>query len=190
MALLAAAEGHVDYVVTMSGPGVSLRCRTRGSSTTCRRERSTAAIAEALAWIDERSRRFRAGEPVEAVLADQLRLADRPWYAGTTGTSTTCLRSVPGPAPELRAGAGDRHVRCPVLALFGADDTIIPVGASVDGLPQTCRSCPAIHTASRCSPEPTTACSSPTPTRRVPRTEQLAPGFMTMFGDFVSSQAR
>jgi pimeloyl-ACP methyl ester carboxylesterase len=55
-----------------------------------------------LAWLDERARRLLAGEPVESVLAAQ----------------------------ERHAGAPCR-VACPVLALFGAADPLVPVPQSI-----------------------------------------------------------
>ena len=126
VALLAATQGDPDFVVSLSGPGVTPAVQDRDRIERELRSRGVDhdAIVEALAWIDERTRRLLAGEAVEDVLADQHRLADRSWYAGTTeyfdelpALSFLSRLLDFDPVPVLQ------RVSCPVLALFGAADT-------------------------------------------------------------------
>jgi fermentation-respiration switch protein FrsA (DUF1100 family) len=90
------------------------------------------ALAEALAWIDERTRRLVAGEPVAAVLADQARHAGRAWHATATrhfddpATLAFLARILDFDPVRVLPG-----VPCPVLALFGAADALVPVPESV-----------------------------------------------------------
>lgn len=134
VSLLAAATGAVDFVVTLSGPGVSPAAQERvrimkdlqGDGV------GAADVAEALDWLDERTRRLLTGEPVADVLAYQRRFAGRPWFTIATrhfDTPATMgfLAGIIGfePATVLP------RVPCPVLALFGAADPMIPVPESV-----------------------------------------------------------
>ena len=193
VSLLAAALSPdvVDFVVAVSGPGVGpaeqdryrieRELRTRGASED--------DVREALLWIDERARRLLAGEGIENLLADQQRLADRPWYDGATqyfdnpfalGFLARNLDFDPVPVLE--------QVRCPVLALFGGDDTLVPVYASTVSyarhLPSRLRGQHGIavfpgadHGLFTGDPEPGIA-----------RTEQLAPGFLLMVAAFLARQ--
>ena len=192
VALLAAAKGDVDFVISISGPGVTPEVQDRDRIERELQARATDpdAIAEALEWIDERSRRFRAGEPVEDVLADQLRLADRSWYAGTTEyfdnlPALTFLSRLLDfdPAPVLR------RVSCPVLALFGAADTLVPIGASVEAYAANLPKLPGDPHGLAVFPGADHGLFTADPDPDVPRTEQLAPGFLPMLAGFVSSQA-
>jgi pimeloyl-ACP methyl ester carboxylesterase len=127
-------EGTVDFVVSVSGPGVSPAAQERARIEAELRATGTPgpAVAEAMAWIDERTRRLLAGEPAARVLADQERLADRAWYATATHhfddlTSLTFLaRVLPFDPAEVLP-----RVPCPVLALFGDGDRTVPVEPSV-----------------------------------------------------------
>lgn len=191
VSLLAASlsPSVVDFVVALSGPGVGpaeqdryrieRELRTRGAS--------QEDVREALSWIDERARRLLAGEDIETVLADQQRFADRPWYEGATQHFDNpfalgfLARNLDfDPVPVLG------QVRCPVLALFGGDDTLVPVYASTVSyarhLPATLRGQHGIavfpgadHGLFTGDPEPGIA-----------RTEQLAPGFLPMLAAFLA----
>ncbi|GAA0222244.1 hypothetical protein GCM10010492_20510 [Saccharothrix mutabilis subsp. mutabilis] len=131
VSLLAAATGPVDHVVTVSGPGVSMAAQERWR---IRRSVEDAGlpVAEAMAWVDERTRRLRAGEPVEAVIRDQERLRDRPWYP-----QVSLVYDLPERVAFFvrnmdvdPAGLLPR-VTCPLLALFGGADELVPVPESV-----------------------------------------------------------
>ena len=191
VALLAATEGDVDFVVSVSGPGVTPEAQDRDRIERELQARGTEAdaIAEALMWIDERTRRLRAREPVEDVLADQLLLSNRSWYAGTT----QYFDNLPAlsylsrlidfdPAPVLQ------RVPCPVLALFGAADTLVPVGPSVEAYAANLPRLPGDPHGIAVFPGADHGLFTADPDPAVPRTEQLAPGFLPMVAGFLSSQ--
>jgi uncharacterized protein len=141
-------------------------------------------------WIDERNRRLLAGEPAEDVLADQHRLAaDRSWYAGTT----EYFDNLPAlsflgrlldfdPVPVLQ------RVSCPVLALFGAADTLVPVAPSVEAYAANLPRLPGEPHGIAVFPGADHGLFTADPDPDVPRTDQLAPGFLPMVAGFLSSQ--
>lgn len=195
VALLAAAIGqpHVDYLVTLSGPGVSPAVQER---TRIERELQANAIpssdvAEALAWLDQRTERLIAGEPVRTVLADQTRLSDRPWYAITTRyfDDETTLAFLAGlldfePADVLP------QVPCPVLALFGAADELVPVPQSVSAYARHLPQLPGDPHGIAVFPGADHGLFTAPPDPAVPRTSQLAPGFLPMLAGFLDARRR
>lgn len=194
VALLAAALGEVqvDFVVSLSGPGVSPAVQERGRIERELRAAGTApdAVTEAMAWIDDRTRRLVAGDPVANVLADQNRLADRDWYPIST-------RHFDNPAAlAFLARILDfdpvdvlPHVPCPVLALFGASDYVVPVPESVAAfamhLPKLAGDPHGIAVFPGADHGLFTADADPA----VPRTDQLAPGFLPMVAGFLTRNA-
>jgi len=177
----------VDFVISLSGPGVTPAAQDRVRIERSLRARglADADTAEALAWIDERASRLLAGEDVAQVLADQSRFSERAWYEGATeffdnplalGFLARILDF--DPVPVLR------QVSCPVLALFGADDTLVPVADSVIAYATQLPAQPGIavfpgadHGLFTADPDP-----------EVARTEQLAPGFLPMLAGFFAQR--
>lgn len=189
VALLAATEGDVDFVVSLSGPGTTPAAQERDRIERELQARGTDpdAIAEAMHWIDERTRRLLAGEPAEDVLADQLRLADRSWYAGATEyfdqlPALSFLGRVLDfdPVPVLQ------RVPCPVLALFGAADTLVPVMPSVAAYATNLPRLPGDPHGIAVFPGADHGLFTSDPDPDVPRTEQLARGFLPMVAGFLS----
>lgn len=194
VALLAATFGssEVSFVVTVSGPGVGPAEQDRW-----RIERDlqasglpAPAVAEALAWIDERARRLVAGEPVADVLADQSRLADRDWYPVATRffDSEPMLGFLAGlvsfdPAPVLKS------VACPVLAVFGAADALVPVETSVAAFLEHLPERPGHPHGVAVFPGADHGLFTGEPDDSVSRTDQLAPGFLPMVSGFLSRAA-
>jgi uncharacterized protein len=181
----------VDFVVAVSGPGVgpAEQDRYRIERELRSRGASEEDVREALSWIDERAGRLLGGEGVATVLADQQRFADRSWYEGATqyfdnpfalGFLARNLDFDPVPVLE--------HVRCPVLALFGGDDTLVPVYASTVSyarhLPATLRGQNGIAV----FPGADHGLFTGDPKPDIARTEQLAPGFLPMLADFLARQ--
>lgn len=87
-----------------------------------------------MAWTDERAARLAAGEDPETVLAAQRALAGRPWHPVATqyfdsAEMLAYMARLIGfePADVLP------RVSCPVLALHGGADPLVPAAASVAG---------------------------------------------------------
>jgi pimeloyl-ACP methyl ester carboxylesterase len=89
-------------------------------------------VADALAFFHHRADRLRRGDDLEEVLADQLSHRDAPWYPvlgddGVVEHLAFMARIYDyDPAPALA------RVTCPLLAIWGARDTYVPVAASAE----------------------------------------------------------
>jgi hypothetical protein len=195
VALLAAAldPAAVDFVVTVSGPGVGPAEQERSRIERELEENGLSAfdVREALAWIDERARRLAAGEDVEVVLADQKRFAAQSWYPGATahfdnavmlGFLARILDFDPVPVLE--------QVRCPVLALFGANDTLVPVADSVVAYLRHLRQLPGRPHGIAVFPTANHGLFTAEPDPEIDRTSQLAAGFLPMVSEFLEARAR
>lgn len=135
VSLIAATQADsADFLINISGPGVSPACqdRFRIENDLHSEGYDDGQVSEALGWIDERGRSLTSGEEVEEVLRRQREFANRPWYS----TATRYFDDAPmlsfisrildfEPAEVLPA------VHCPVLALFGAADPLVPIPESV-----------------------------------------------------------
>lgn len=125
----------VAAVVSVSGPGVGVVAQEEYRL----RHQLPAAgfsdgdVRQALALLHEQVDRVRAGDDPVGVHAAQARWHDAPWYALLAGTSPASIAFLTGiadhdPQPALAV------LRCPLLAIFGADDVQVPVEASVRAL--------------------------------------------------------
>ncbi|MCK0112084.1 alpha/beta hydrolase [Ornithinimicrobium sp. F0845] len=136
VALLAAAlePDAVDFVVCHSGPGTTPAEQERDRIATWLRAEGhdDEALAEAMAWVDARFELMRDGTPPEAILAEQQRHADKPWFETTLVPydSAEAIRFVSGMI-DFDPRQVMPEVRCPVLVLFGADDTLVPAQTSL-----------------------------------------------------------
>ncbi|GIJ71860.1 alpha/beta hydrolase family protein [Virgisporangium ochraceum] len=191
VSLRAAVEGgadrSVDFVVTLSGPGVGPAEQERVRiERELRGDRVSAAdLAEALAWVDERTRRLIGGEPVTDVIAYQSRYADRPWFTIATRyfDDPRTMRFLAGilafdPVEYMP------DVSCPVLALFGAEDPLVPVPESVAAFATHLRRLDGLAVFPGADHGLFTG--PPDPTRS--RSDQLAPGFVPMFTEFLAKR--
>lgn len=179
VSLLAASRrtDPVDFVVSLAGPGVGPAAQDRYRIAVALAEAGIDS-AEALAWLDERNRRLATGEPVERVLADQELRRDRPWYAITTRwfDEPSALAYVARLLPFEPADVLPK-VPCPVLALHGGADPLVPAAASVTAYAAGLRGDGhgiavfpgADHGLFVAAPDPA-----------VDRTEQVAPGALAM----------
>ncbi|MDG4801142.1 alpha/beta hydrolase [Micromonospora sp. WMMD980] len=125
----------VAAVVSVSGPGVPVVAQEE-----YRLRRQLVATGftaddarQALALLHEQIDRVRAGDAPAAVHAAQARWHQAPWYPLLAGTSPATIAFLAGiadhnPEPALAA------LRCPLLAIFGADDVQVPVEPSVRAL--------------------------------------------------------
>lgn len=195
VALLAAARApdEVDFVVSVSGPGVTPARQERVRIERALRREGFAGreLEEALAWVDERTRRLLAAESPESIFADQQSLAAQPWYEVVTfgaydepGVLAFVARIVGfDPVPVVA------EVRCPLLVLFGGADDIVPVaesvaafGAALPGLGEGSSGLAVFpngdHGLYLAAPDP-----------EVPRRDQLAPGVIAMLDAFLVAAA-
>lgn len=193
--LLASTIGQprVDYLVTLSGPGVSpaVQERARIERELRANGMSYSAVVEALAWLDERTERLLAGEPPGTVLADQVRLSDRPWYAIATQyvDNERMLAFLTGLLDFEPADVLPR-VSCPVLALFGAADELVPVSQSVSAYAQHLPQLPGDPHGIAVFPGADHGLFTAPPDPAVPRTSQLAAGFLPMLSSFLDARRR
>jgi uncharacterized protein len=132
--LAASRSAAIGAVVAFSGPGTSpaVQERYRIGNALTRAGLAPDEVAAGLAYLDQMYGRLRAGAPAAAILADAERFADEPWAALLREQEPTVedldfLRPILDydPLPALRA------MRCPYLAIFGADDPDVPVADSV-----------------------------------------------------------
>jgi len=190
VSLLAArrASEAVDRVVTIGGPGVSMaeQERVRIDNWLRRDGLDDLDRAQAMAWVDQRTARLRSGEEIGAVLADQLHLADRPWYP-TVAQVYDDPRQVAFFVRNMDVDPADLlpALRCPVLALFGGADDYVPVALSVARIAS---SLPARHSSHGIAVFPGADHSLFTgdPDPAVARRDQLAPGFLPMLAAFLA----
>jgi uncharacterized protein len=121
------APEAIRHIVSLSGPAVTPFEQER-----YRIEIAVDADPEAMAWVDERTRRLMAGEDHTSIPASQHEYADRPWYQGACAYYDR-LEMLPllvragsfNPSPVLPLE------RCPVFAAFGGADDSTPVCRSV-----------------------------------------------------------
>jgi pimeloyl-ACP methyl ester carboxylesterase len=184
---MVAAARHdppVDFLACIAGPGVGPAAQDRYRIEVDLRAAGLPGdqIAEGLAWIDERAERLGRGEDPEAVLTAQKELAGRPWHEIATRwfDNPESLAYLARFLPFQPAAVLPR-VTCPVLALHGGADTLVPAADSVTayaaGLPRLTGLAVfpgADHGLFVADPEP-----------GVDRTSQLAPGFLPMLGGFL-----
>ncbi|GAA4904208.1 CocE/NonD family hydrolase [Stackebrandtia albiflava] len=183
------APDQVGFIVSLSGPGVSpaRQDRVRIARDLRAEGRAEAETAEALAWLDERARLLTDGRPVAEVLELQNSLSDRPWYATTTRYfDTEAGLGFLARIIDFDAEAILPHVRCPVLALFGAADPLVPVAEGVaafaTGLPENPANGLAVF------PDADHGLFIAPPTPGTDRTAQLAPGFLTLLRGFLAAR--
>ena len=132
--LAASMSPTVAAVISLSGPGVSPYRQEAYRVEHMLRDADATddQVAEAMAFFHHRADRFRRGDDLEEVLADQLRHRDAPWYPalgddGVVEHLAFMARIYDyDPAPALA------RVTCPLLAIWGARDTYVPVAASAE----------------------------------------------------------
>lgn len=136
--LAASADDRIAAVVTVSGPGVGVRDQEeyRLRHQLAAEGFGGADIQQALLLLRDQIRRVQSGDDPARVHAAQAHWHDAPWYpllAGTTPGSIAFIAAIADydPAPALAA------LRCPLLAIFGADDLLVPVEASVHAISST-----------------------------------------------------
>lgn len=190
VALLAAAidPGAVDFVICHSGPGTTPAAQERGRIENWLRAEGhdDATVAEAMTWVDERAARLRTDEPIESLLAAQERHRDRPWYATATfaydsPTHLGFLRRI----IDFDPTAVMPDVRCPVMALFGGADTVVPAQTSLLAFAEHLPPNPDEH-AFAVFPAANHGLFTADPDPEVPRRDQLAPAYRPTLRAFLA----
>jgi pimeloyl-ACP methyl ester carboxylesterase len=151
VALIAAAlDARIRFVISNSGPGVSPAFQDRFRILNDLRQdgQDDGARIEARRWLDDRADRLLSGQPPEEVLTRQESFRGRTWYELATRYFDTvemlgCLRRV----LDFDRAVILPKVQCPVLALLGASDALVPVPESLAAFSSLLRRCQAIHTA-------------------------------------------
>ena len=178
------APEKVSQLVSVSGAGVSAMEQER-----YRIGCAVGGNAEALAWVDERTRRLLAGEDPASIISAQRAYADQPWF------SAACEHY---DDPEVLAFGAHiasfdpatvlPSIRCRVFAAFGGADTSVPAARSMTILSQLLPASPqhalaifpeADHNLFIAEPDPGT-----------PLDSQLAPGFMPMLSAWLNADQR
>ncbi|MEV4133622.1 alpha/beta hydrolase [Dactylosporangium sp. NPDC049742] len=125
----------VDFVITVSGPavGIAEQERVRIERALRRAGHPPAVVDEAMRWVDERAARLAVGDPPAQVLDAQHRHAGREWHdvAAAAPYDTVETLAFFAQALSFDPAAVVPHLRCPILALFGAADELVPVERSV-----------------------------------------------------------
>jgi len=190
VAMLAATSdsSSVDFIVSMSGPGVSVHEQDRHRIEVALRSSKLppSDVDEALIWIDERTRRLLAGESLDQIIDEQRLRASRPWspIALEFFDQPEALRYLArvlafDPVPILPL------IACPVLTLFGAADTLVPVTASVEAFTKHLPRLPGDPNGLAVFPGAYHGLFTADPIDGVERTSQLAPGFLPMVTAFI-----
>lgn len=194
VSMLAASlhEEPVDFIISMSGPGVSPRAqdRDRIERTLIAEGVAADAIAEAMAWLEERADRLRAGQEPQTVLDVQEAYKDRTWYATTTEYFDTVeMVKFIGRIHDFDPATVLPKVSCPVLGLFGGADPIVPVPESVEVFARCLPKLPDDPHGLAVFPGANHGLFVADPQPDVPRTSQLAPAFLPTLAGFVRAQA-
>jgi uncharacterized protein len=195
VALLAASRepAAVDFVVTISGPGVTPaeQERVRIDRALRREGFDGREHAAAMAWVDERARRLLAGEAVEAIVADQLSLESREWYETVTfgayydaGVLAFAARIM-----DFDPVAVATRVACPALVLFGGADDVVPVAESVAAFGAALPGLGEGPSGLAVFPDANHGLFLAPPDPEIPRRDQLAPGFLPMLEAFLAAVA-
>lgn len=130
--MAAATSDEVSFVVAASASGVGPREQDRFRVEQELRSGvfSEADVNRALTSWEERDRKLEQSEAAAAILAEEREVRDEPWYPILDFETPDVLDFVRrnwtfDPLPYLK------RCRCPVLAVWGAKDGIVPVERAV-----------------------------------------------------------
>lgn len=188
VALLTASQAPevVRFVVSVSGPGVGVLAqdRFRVHTQLVAEGHGASDVEEAMAWFDVRARLLLDDAPAAEILTRQQGFAGRPWHAAVNGYfDNERLLGFVAKVLAFEPAEAIAALRCPVLALFGAADPMVPVAESVAvylrALPG-----PIARHGIAVLPEADHGLYV-TDDPAVPVREQLAPGYLPLLRDFL-----
>jgi uncharacterized protein len=193
VALLAAAiePDTIDFIICQSGPGTTPAQQEHDRIEAGLREagHDDATIATGMSWVDARADLLRRNEPVESVLTKQAEFKDRPWYEAVTAfvyDNPTTLRFIRG-ILDFDPSQVMGQVRCPVLALWGGNDTVVPAQTSLGAFAEHLPPNPAAH-GFAVFPGANHGLFIADPDPEVPRRDQLAPAYLPTLTAFLADR--
>src|SRR4029450_4053695 len=132
--LAASRSAEVAAVSSLSGAGGSPDRQGAYRGEHMLRDAGTGEdqIADALAFFHHRAARLRRGDDLEEVLADQLSHQHAPWYPGLGDDGGGGHLAFMARIYDSDPAAVLARVTCPLLAIWGARDTYVPVAASAE----------------------------------------------------------
>jgi pimeloyl-ACP methyl ester carboxylesterase len=189
VALIASAvEARIRFVISNSGPGVSPASQDRFRILNDLRQdgQDDTALTEAGRWLDDREDRLLSGQALEEVLTRQETFTGRTWYEITTRYFDTVemlgfLRRVLDFDPAVILP----KVQCPVLALLGASDALVPVPESLAAFSSLLLPLPGNPHGIAVFPGAGHGLFMEAPDPAIDRASQLAPGFIPMVQSFI-----
>lgn len=189
VALIAAAlDARIRFVISNSGPGVSPAFQDRFRILNDLRQdgQENIALTEAGLWLDERADLLLSGRVLEEVLTLQESFRERTWYEIATRHFDNVemlrfLRRVLDFEPALILP----KVQCPVLALLGASDPMVPVPESVAAFSSLLPSLPGNPHGIAVFPGAGHGLFTEAPDLDIDRASQLAAGFIPMVHAFI-----
>lgn len=189
VALIAAAlDARIRFVISNSGPGVSPAFQDRFRILNDLRQggHDGIALTEAADWLDERADRLLSGQVLEDVLARQESFRGRTWYEITTRYFDTVeMLGFLGRVLDFDAAVILPKVQCPVLALLGADDALVPVPESLSAFSSLLPPLPGNPHGIVIFPGAGHGLFTEAPNPAIDRASQLAPGFIPMVQAFI-----
>jgi uncharacterized protein len=193
VALLAAAlePDAADFVVCHSGPGTTPAQQERDRIEAWLREagHDDATVSDGLSWVDARADLLRGDGPVGTILAEQAGFEDRPWYEIVTAHAydhPAILGFVRG-ILDFDPTTVMPQVRCPVLALWGGNDTVVPAQTSLRAFPEHLPPNPAAH-GFAVFPGADHGLFTAYPDPDVDRRDQLAPAYLPTLTAFLADR--
>ena len=189
VAMIAAArDARIRFVISNSGPGVSpaFQDRFRILNDLQQDGQNETALTEAGRWLDDRADRLLSGQPLEDVLTRQETFRGRTWYEITTRYFDTVemlgfLQRVLDFDPAVILP----KVQCPVLALLGASDALVPVPESLAAFSSLLPPLPGNPNGLAVLPGAGHGLFTEAPGPAIDRASQQAPGFIPMVQSFI-----
>lgn len=193
VALIAAAlDIRIQFVISNSGPGVSPAIQDRFRILNDLRQdgQDDTALTEAGRWLDDRADRLLSGQAPQDVLARQEALKGRTWYDIATRYFDTVemlgfLRRVLDFDPAVILP----KVQCPVLALLGASDALVPIPESLAAFSSLLPPLPGNPHGIAVFPGAGHGLFTEAPDPARDRASQLAPGVLPMVQAFIHKNA-
>lgn len=189
VALIAATlDARIRFVISNSGPAVppAFQDRFRILNDLRKDGQNETALTEAGRWLDDRAARLHSGQAPEVVLARQESFRGRSWYEiGTRYFDTVEMLGFLRRVLDFDPATILPQVRCPVLALLGASDALVPVPESLAAFSSLLPPLPGNPHGIAVFPGAGHGLFTEAPDPATDRASQLAPGFVPMVQAFI-----